>query len=162
MLIALFFAYFGDIFLVFDFNKGGTSFMIGNALFAIFYIVTLIKCSIPFLYYFWIFIVWAAIVSLFIYLSKKYPNIIKLGKLRKPMTFYLSSITLHGLMGLVTAIFVGCTPLVVMGIGSVLFLVSDCILTIDRFVIQKNKWIVRANSLTYFVGMLLIVLSLGL
>jgi hypothetical protein len=78
------------------------------------------------------------------------------------MAFYLSSITLHGLLGLISAIFIGTTPLVMMGIGSLLFMASDYILTIDRFVIQKNKWIVRCNSLTYFGGLLLIVLSMGL
>jgi len=41
-------------------------------------------------------------------------------------------------------------------------MISDYILTVDRFIIQKNKWIVRSNSLTYFTGLLLIVLSLGL
>jgi hypothetical protein len=49
-----------------------------------------------------------------------------------------------------------------MGIGSLLFMASDYILTIDRFVILKNKWIIRSNSLTYFGGLLLIALSLGL
>ena len=74
----------------------------------------------------------------------------------------LSSITLHGLLGLVSAIFIGTTPFIVMGIGSVSFMISDYILTLDRFVIPKRKWLIRCNSLTYFVGLLLIVLSLGL
>ena len=82
--------------------------------------------------------------------------------MKYPMAFYLSSITLHGLLGLVSAIFISTTPVIVMGIGSLLFMVSDYILTVDRFIIQKNKWIVRGNSLTYVVGLLLIVLSLGL
>ena len=82
--------------------------------------------------------------------------------MKYPMALYLSSITLHGLLGGVSAIFVGTTPILVMGIGSLLFMCSDYILTVDRFVIQKNKWIIRANSLTYFGGLLLIVLSLGL
>ena len=98
----------------------------------------------------------------FIYLASKFPEVIKLGKMKYPMAFYLSSITLHGLLGLVSAIFISTTPVIVMGIGSLLFMVSDYILTVDRFIIQKNKWIVRGNSLTYFVGILLIVLSLGL
>lgn len=42
------------------------------------------------------------------------------------------------------------------------FIISDIILTIDRFVIKGNKWIVRANSLTYFGGLLLIALSVVL
>ena len=162
MMAALFLAYMGDLFLIFDLNRGGDFFLAGNVCFATFYLASLTKYSIPFVNYFWVFIVWALLISLFIFLAKKYPNILKLGKMKYPMALYLSSITLHGLLGLVSAIFIGTTPLIVMGIGSVSFMISDYILTLDRFVIPKRKWLIRCNSLTYFVGLLLIVLSLGL
>ncbi len=162
MMAALFLAYMGDLFLVFDLNRGGDFFLAGNVCFATFYLASLIGNGVPFLHYFWVFIVWAGLISLFVFLANKYPNVLKLGKMKYPMALYLSSITMHGLLGLVTAIFVGTPALVVMGIGSVLFMTSDYILTVDRFVIQKNKWIIRSNSLTYFIGLLLIALSLGL
>ena len=162
MMAALFLAYMGDLFLIFDLNRGGDFFLAGNICFATFYLASLTKYAVPFVNYFWIFIIWAGLISLFIYLAKKYPNILKLGKMKYPMALYLSSITLHGLLGLVSAIFIGTTPLIVMGIGSVSFMISDYILTLDRFVIPKRKWLIRCNSLTYFVGLLLIVLSLGL
>ena len=162
MMAALFLAYLGDLFLVFDLNRGGDFFLAGNVCFATFYLATLKQYEVPFTKYFWVFILWASLISLFIFLAKKYPNVLKLGKMKYPMALYLSSITLHGLLGLVSAIFVGTTPILVMGIGSVLFMTSDYILTVDRFIIQKNKWIIRCNSLTYFVGLLLIALSIGL
>lgn len=162
MMAALFLAYMGDLFLIFDLNRGGDFFLAGNVCFATFYLASLKAFNVPFVNYFWVFIVWAGLISLFIYLAKKYPNVLKLGKMKYPMALYLSSITLHGLLGLVSAIFIGTTPLVVMGIGSVSFMISDYILTLDRFVIPKRKWLIRCNSLTYFVGLLLIVLSLGL
>jgi uncharacterized membrane protein YhhN len=162
MMAALFLAYMGDLFLIFDLNRGGDFFLAGNVCFATFYLASLKAAKVPFVNYFWVFIIWAVLISLFIYLAKKYPNVLKLGKMKYPMALYLSSITLHGLLGLVTAIFVGSTALVVMGIGSVSFMISDYILTLDRFVIPKRKWLIRCNSLTYFVGLLLIVLSLGL
>ena len=162
LMAALFLAYMGDLFLIFDLNRGGDFFLAGNVCFATFYLASLTHYAVPFVNYFWVFIVWACLISLFICLAKKYPNVLKLGKMKYPMALYLSSITLHGLLGLVTAIFVGTTPLVVMGIGSVSFMISDYILTLDRFVIPKRKWLIRSNSLTYFVGLLLIVLSLGL
>ncbi len=162
MMAALFLAYMGDLFLIFDLNRGGDFFLAGNVCFATFYLASLKASKVPFVNYFWVFIIWAVLISLFIYLAKKYPNVLKLGKMKYPMALYLSSITLHGLLGLVTAIFVGSTALVVMGIGSVSFMISDYILTLDRFVIPKRKWLIRCNSLTYFVGLLLIVLSLGL
>jgi hypothetical protein len=159
---ALFLAYLGDLFLVADLNRGGDFFLAGNVCFATFYLASLINANVPFLHYFWVFIVWAALITTFVVLANKFPKVLKLGKMKYPMAFYLSSITLHGLLGLVSAIFVGTPALIVMGIGSLLFMSSDYILTVDRFVILKNKWIIRANSLTYFGGLLLIVLSLGL
>lgn len=162
LMAALFLAYLGDFFLVLDLNRGGYFFLAGNVCFATFYLATLTKYAIPFVNYFWVFIGVAILIGTFILLAKKYPNVFKLGKMKYPMALYLLSITLHGLLGLATAIFVGTTSLVIMGIGSVLFMASDYILTVDRFVIQKNKWIIRCNSLTYFSGLLLIVLSMGL
>jgi uncharacterized membrane protein YhhN len=162
MMAALFLAYMGDLFLIFDLNRGGDFFLAGNVCFATFYLASLKAANVPFVNYFWVFIIWAILISLFIYLAKKYPNVLKLGKMKYPMALYLSSITLHGLLGLVSAIFIGTTPFIVMGIGSVSFMISDYILTLDRFVIPKRKWLIRCNSLTYFVGLLLIVLSLGL
>ena len=162
MMAALFLAYMGDLFLIFDLNRGGDFFLAGNVCFATFYLASLKAVNVPFINYFWVFIIWAILISLFIYLAKKYPNVLKLGKMKYPMALYLASITLHGLLGLVSAIFIGTTPLIVMGIGSVSFMISDYILTLDRFVIPKRKWLIRCNSLTYFVGLLLIVLSLGL
>ena len=162
LMAALFLAYLGDLFLVFDLNRGGDFFLAGNVCFATFYLASLTKYNVPFLNYLWVFVVWASLIVTFIMLAKKYPNILKLGKMKYPMALYLSSITLHGLLGLVSAIFIGTTPLIVMGIGSVSFMISDYILTLDRFVIPKRKWLIRCNSLTYFVGLLLIVLSLGL
>jgi len=162
MMAALFLAYMGDLFLIFDLNRGGDFFLAGNVCFATFYLASLKAANVPFINYFWVFIIWAILISLFIYLAKKYPNVLKLGKMKYPMALYLASITLHGLLGLVSAIFIGTTPLIVMGIGSVSFMISDYILTLDRFVIPKRKWLIRCNSLTYFVGLLLIVLSLGL
>ena len=162
MMAALFLAYMGDLFLIFDLNRGGDFFLAGNVCFATFYLASLKALNISFVNYFWVFIVWACLIALFVYLAKKYPNVLKLGKMKYPMALYLSSITLHGLLGLVCAIFGGTTALLVMGIGSVSFMISDYILTLDRFVIPKRKWLIRCNSLTYFVGLLLIVLSLGL
>ena len=162
MMAALFLAYMGDLFLIFDLNRGGDFFLAGNVCFATFYLASLKAANVSFVNYFWVFIIWATLISLFIYLAKKYPNVLKLGKMKYPMALYLASITLHGLLGLVSAIFIGTTPFIVMGIGSVSFMISDYILTLDRFVIPKRKWLIRCNSLTYFVGLLLIVLSLGL
>ena len=58
------------------------------------------------------------------------------------------------------AILLRGTNYMTMGIGSVLFMISDMILTSYKFVFGRNKWLVRANSITYFIGLLLIVLGM--
>lgn len=162
LLAALFLAYLGDLFLIFDFGRGGDFFLAGNICFSTFYFASLAERSVPFASYFWALIVWAVIVCAFVVLFVKLPNVFKLGKMRGAMLFYLASITLHGVMGLTAIIYIGDLSYLLMGAGSLLFMASDYILTVDRFVVKGTKWIVRCNSLTYFSGLLLIALSLGI
>ena len=161
-LIALFYAYLGDIFLVFDLNRGGDYFLAGNFIFALYYICLFVDNGLTFANFFWVFINWAVMLGSFIFASNKFPKVFKLGKMKFTMTFYLSSIMLHGSCGIGAMILLKSTAGFVFGLGSVMFMISDFILTTDKFVIRNNKWIVRANSFFYFIGLLLIVLSLGL
>ena len=78
------------------------------------------------------------------------------------MTWYLSTILTHGMTGLAMAVLLPGTNFMVMGIGSVLFMISDMVLTAYRFIFKNNKWLIRLNSLTYFTGLLLIVISTAL
>lgn len=87
------------------------------------------------------------------------PDVFKLGKMRGPITFYLLSIFTHGMNGLCMVLLLQGSRYVMMGIGSLLFMVSDMILMTYKFILGNNKWLIRANSLTYFSGLLLIVLS---
>ena len=161
-LIALFFAYLGDIFLVFDLNRGGDYFLAGNFIFAIYYFTLFVDSGLKFTNFYWILLIWAFMLASFIFASNKWPKVFKLGKMKMPMTFYLSSIMLHGACGIGSIILLPSVRTLVLGIGSVMFMISDFILTVDKFVIKHNKWIVRANSFFYFIGLLLIALSIGL
>ena len=78
------------------------------------------------------------------------------------MTFYLSSIFMHGITGLVFILMMPGTSYALMGLGSFLFMISDIDLNLYRFIFNNNKWLVRFNSLTYFTGLLLIVISTAL
>jgi hypothetical protein len=162
LMIALFFAYLGDIFLVFDVNRGGDFFYAGNICFSIYYIALFLDKGLKFGNFFWVLIIWAVLLGGFIIASSKLPKIFKLGKMKFPMTFYLSSIMLHGSFGIGAMILLPSTATFVLGLGSVMFMLSDFILTVDKFVIRNTKWVVRLNSLFYFGGLLLIALSLGL
>ena len=53
----------------------------------------------------------------------------------------MSSVLMIG--SLVSIFLVGVNSISIMGIGSVLFMISDYILIINRFVIKNNKWFKR-------------------
>ncbi|MCR4633470.1 MAG: lysoplasmalogenase [Erysipelotrichaceae bacterium] len=159
-MVALLFAYFGDLFLVFDFGRGGDFFLAGNICFIVYEQIVMIDHGLSFKDFWWVFLTVAVILGTFIIACTRYPEKIKMGKMRWPMTWYLSTILTHGITGLALIILLPGTNFVTLGMGSFLFMISDMILTAYRFIFNDNKWLIRANSLTYFVGLLLIVLSM--
>ena len=163
LIIALIFAWLGDIFLVFDFNRGGDFFLAGNVCFIFYEMMVICDMGYRFRDFGWVFLVVALMLGAFIFACSKWPNRFKLGKMKWPMTFYLSSIYTHGITGLALFMLAPAgSAYRVMGIGSFMFMISDIILTLYNYVFGENRWLVRANSLTYFVGLLLIVLSTSL
>ena len=98
-------------------------------------------------------------LAVVIFASGRWPERIRMGKMRGPMIFYLSSIFMHGITGLALMIKMPGTNYALLGLGSFLFMISDIDLNVYRFIMNNNKWLIRFNSLTYFVGLLLIVLS---
>ena len=161
LMVALVFAWMGDVFLLFDLSRGGDFFLCGNICFFTYEMTVLIGQEHSFADFWWVILVAALLVGLFIWLAQRYPEKLKLGKMRWPMTLYLTSISLHGIMGLALMVLLPGTNWALMGLGSFLFMLSDFILTFDRFVMPDNKWIVRSNSASYFIGLLLIVLSMA-
>ena len=162
LMLALFLAYLGDIFLVFDLNRGGDFFLAGNVAFVVYYLALFNANGLTFGNYWFVLVAWLVIYGAFVVCSNLFPKVFKFGKMKGSMTFYLASIMLHGMFGLGAMILIPSTAAFVCGLGSLMFMISDCILTVDKFVIRNNKWIVRANSFFYFIGLLLIVLSMGL
>ena len=161
LMVALVFAWMGDVFLLFDLSRGGDFFLCGNICFFTYEMTVLIGQEHSFADFWWVIMVAVLLIGLFIWLAQRYPEKLKLGKMRWPMTLYLTSIILHGIMGLALMVLLPGTNWALMGLGSFLFMLSDFILTFDRFVMPDNKWIVRSNSASYFIGLLLIVLSMA-
>ncbi|MBR0445607.1 MAG: hypothetical protein IJK14_09630 [Clostridia bacterium] len=161
LLLALFLAWMGDVFLVFDFGRGGDFFLCGNYAFITYYILTFYDRGYTLGDFWWAFVLAWVMLTGFILGCQFKPETFKLGKMRWPMTLYLCSIFSHGMCGLAAVILLTGTRFAMMGVGALLFMVSDMILTLDRYIVRGNKWIVRANSLTYFTGLLLIVLSMA-
>ncbi|MBO4358551.1 MAG: hypothetical protein J5796_01985 [Erysipelotrichaceae bacterium] len=159
LMAALILAWFGDVFLVFDFSRGGDFFLAGNICFALYEQIVLVDNGYGFKDICWIWIVAGIMLIAFILACHFRPDLFRLGKMRWPMTFYLSSIFTHGITGLALMLMLPGTSYAMMGLGSLLFMISDMILTTYKFVLDNNIWLIRANSLTYFTGLLLIVLS---
>ena len=159
LMAALILAWLGDVFLVFDFGRGGDFFLAGNICFSLYEMIVLVANEHGWKDFIWAPCIAAAMLIAFIIACQLRPDVFKLGKMRWPMTFYLSSIFTHGLMGVALMVLLPGTNYAMMGLGSFLFMISDMILTAYNFVFGKNKWLIRANSITYFTGLLLIVLS---
>ena len=106
----------------------------------------------------WTYIVTAILLAIFIIASNK----IDMGNMKWPMTLYVATIFMHGITGLCLAINMVNTNYMIMGIGSFLFMISDIVLILYKFVFDNNKWLIRLNSLTYFIGILLIVIAMAL
>ncbi len=162
LMAALFLAWMGDLFLLIDLNRGGDFFLGGNVCFVFYEMAVAMDNGYKFIDFAWVIPTLVVIMLAFIFCAKKFPKVLKLGKMKWPMTLYLTSISFHGLMGIALMTLLSGTPYFVLGLGSLLFWISDMILTVDHFVIIGNKWILRANSAFYFTGLLLIVLSMAI
>ena len=159
LIIALFFAWLGDVFLVFDFGRGGDFFLAGNVCFTVYEQMVLVDHGFSLKDFGWTFAAAGALLTAFVLACQYMPERFKLGKMRWPMTLYLATIFMHGMTGLAMAALLSGTDYEMMGIGSALFMLSDMILTSYRYVFTGNKWLAKLNSITYFIGMLLIVMS---
>lgn len=158
---ALFLAMLGDIFLLFSYNRGGDFFLSGNICFVVYHVMllTLIgDCHIN--TFWWVLLVIPVLWFTFFFLFKKFPNFFKMGKMKWPMLFYLSSIISNGVFGIATMIYV--PNYFLFGLGMFIFMLSDFDITFHKFVCPENKWVHRLNSALYFTGMLIAVLNFAL
>ena len=159
-IVGLFLAMLGDIFLLFSYNRGGDFFLAGNVCFIAYQAILLSYHNVGIGSYWWVFLVIAALWGTFFILFKKFPNVFKLGKMKAPFLFYLSSIIPNGIFGLAVMIFV--PRFFLFGLGMFIFMLSDFDITFHKFVCPDNKWVLRLNSALYFVGMLIAVLNFAL
>ena len=160
LIVSLFMLMIGDIFLLVDFNRGGDFFLGGNVALAAYEICFLLDHGVSFKQFWWFLIPPFLIMCLYAFFFFKLTNIFKMKEsYRIPFLFYLFSVTLHGSAGLAICIF--CPQYALLGAGSMLFMMSDWEIMFDRFVF-KSPWTLRLNALLYFVGLLLIVLSMQL
>jgi len=150
------FAFLGDIFLIWSFTTGGILFMISNIIFFIYELVLLPVLNLSFADIWWFIIILAALyLPLIVLVNKKW---IHLNGKTIPLLFYIFTVSLHGSLGIVLLSLSGLTKITLLGLGLALFMVSDYFIILNKFKYNNNimQW---CNSLTYFVGLLLVALS---
>lgn len=157
LLLAIIFAYLGDVYLLYSFTKGGILFMISNGLFFTYEWVLVCVNKVPVLSIIWFIGSFALMFGTFFILTKK--KILNFKNKNKAILSYVASVSLQGTLGLALGLYFMNTKMLLFGIGLALFMISDYFLMVHKFKIKKN-WILRSNSACYFVGLLLVVLSL--
>jgi uncharacterized membrane protein YhhN len=149
LFIGLLFAWFGDIFLLFE-NKWPVFFMAGLGSFLcthIFYILMFLKINQAYPmpgkkhWFFWGII---AAYGLFL-LNLVWPS---LGELKIPVLIYAFCICLMAVVSINTPTIIPALSKILLVSGALLFVVSDSILAVNKF-LQAGAWAPPAIMLTY-------------
>lgn len=159
LVVGLSLCFLGDVFLVFDFLRGGDFFFAGNLCFIFYELGILAKYKETNVWRIAVTLIALLAGSAFFVLTKKLFIQKKKEKMLFPMAMYLCAILLDGLLGVLLIIFVKESSCLRMGMGTFLFMISDLILFF-KMLVYDDIWLDRANSLTYFIGILLVVLSM--
>ena len=159
LMIAIIFSFLGDVFLLWDFVKGGVLFMIGNFLYIAYFLLRIIGNGITAGNIVCIVALAAVPIGMFMYWCST--GFVKLGKLQI-FKLYVGSITVAAACGLVLMYTLKSMRGNLMGIGILLFMISDYWLSLHKFRDKESKFYLRSNSFSYFTGMMLIALSMGM
>jgi len=155
---AIFFAFLGDVYLLYSFTKGGILFMVSNALFFIYEWILILVNNIPFSNIWHFIILFILLFGTFFILTKK--RILNFKTKAPQILSYIASVSLQGTLGITLAFHFMNIKMILFGLGLGLFMISDYFLMIHKFKVHRN-WILRSNSACYFIGLFLVVLSLS-
>ena len=158
LMIGFLFCYLGDLILLKSFTKGGITFLIGNIFISVYEILFIVNNQIQFNNVWYAIIIFVIMFGGFFILSIK--KIINLRNMYIPILLYIFFVTLHGSIAFPLAIYNCSSILVLRFIGLVLYMISDYFLMTYKFKYPWKKWVLRCNSGTYFIGLLLVAISL--
>lgn len=157
MVCAIFFAFLGDVVLLFSFTKGGLLFGVSNILFFSYEWLIILENDIRFSSLLAFILIFTILFGTIVLLTKK--KVLNF-KTKNPLILsYIASVTLCGSLGIVISGYYTNLANTLFGIGMFLFMLSDYFLMVYKFK-KHEKWLLRTNSGCYFIGLLLVVLSL--
>lgn len=153
---ALFFCALGDVLLLRSLVRGGICFSVGNILFFVYELILAFDLGLRFRE------LWIALPILLLFWGGLNAAA-ALGHISfaemKAFPIYLFPVSLHGSLGLALAYSHPTEQFLLLGIGLFLFMISDYFLAIRQFK-YKTDLVLRMNSGSYFIGLLLTSLSL--
>lgn len=155
-LAALVFAWLGDMYLLFSFTKGGILFMISNFIYTGYMLYVAVSSGVRIYKFWWCLLIFLALNAWVWYLQKS--GKIDFSKV-KAFKLYMATTTMMGCTGIGLAALLPNTRWILLGVGIALFMISDYFLMFHNFKNKESKAILRLNSGTYFIGMLLVALS---
>lgn len=156
LLLAIIFAFLGDVYLLYSFTKGGIIFLISNILFSVYQCLLITIDKIPIFSIIWFVVLFIILFGTFFILTKK--KILNFKNKNTAILTYVGSVTLQGTLAICLAMYYFNIKMILLGIGLFLFMISDYFLMVYKFKFHKN-WILRSNSACYFIGLLLVALS---
>lgn len=158
-LAGLCFAFLGDVLLLWDFFKGGVSFSLSNVLIFHYFHRYLDSKGLCFSDYAYFLIPLLLLTGLFVFFAfgSFLPKLE--GKAAYAICAYIFSVNLHGSLGLITLFLLSDAKSLLLSFGCILFMISDYFIMFHKFGREERKSVLRLNSFTYFIGLLLIAFS---
>lgn len=159
LIIGLAFAVIGDIVLLFNFSLGAGFFTLGNISLLVFEILYLNSFSISFIRYFPFIVLTIIFVALYALYIKKFVQIESKEKFKLSLG-YLVFVTSHAVLSVIMTLIINNSFSLIFSIGSILFMMSDFVLVKDALAVNKSLLVRRLNTALYFMGILLISMSM--
>ena len=159
LLIAVLFTCIGDIVLLFKFNLGALFFTIGNLSLVAHDILLLESLGIHIREYWWAVLVYVGIFGGY-WVLERYSTHFKIDKKDRLKAFgYLAMVTIHGSIGATLYFVTNYEPAIMLGLGSILFMLSDYVLCSYKYSYNKETSVHKLNTFLYFFGIILITWS---
>ncbi len=161
LFIGIFFAYLGDVLLLWSFSKGGVSFAIGNGIIFASMIKFVMAKGLAFENFWWFLLIFAIFFGTFLILwYKGWYDYEEKPMMKNVFPLYIATVSLHGTLSIAALIMLPFSwNVLLLCVGLILFMISDYFISLHKFKYKESKAILRLNSGTYFLGLMLAAVS---